>query len=430
MTAAFCPFLLQKSRSRCAYCWKFHGPPNEWRDLKKLPKWRALDILALTESNITARCNERLKELANDLRQSNGIQRVCAPKLFKGALRPYQEEGLSWLQFLARFELGGILADDMGLGKTVQALAHLLWEKERGVYNKPVLLVAPTSVVPNWAVEAEKFAPSLKVLVLHGKERKDSFDRIQDYDLVLTTYALLVRDSKALLNHSYHALILDEAQFIKNSRTNASSIARQVPAGHRICLTGTPIENHLGELWSIMEVVLPGHLGSETSFRSRFRNPIEKLNAASPRNELARRIKPFVLRRTKEDVDLQLPPKTEIVRYVEFESDQRALYETMRCAMDTRVRNALKQKGLAKSHIIVLDALLKLRQICCDPRLVKLPRAKDVKGSAKLEAVIEMVRTLVDEGRRNSAVFSIHQHARPHRAEAPRREHRVRQNRR
>jgi superfamily II DNA or RNA helicase len=378
---------------------EIYGDPSEWKELKKLPKWRALDVLAL-EGAVKTVGDEQLRALAESLRSAHGILPVHASEGFQGHLRAYQEQGLSWLQFLAAQGLGGILADDMGLGKTVQMLAHLIQEKESGRMTVPVLLVAPTSVIPNWAAESAKFAPSLKVLTLHGADRKDRFGEIATTDLVLTTYPLLARDAKHLLAHKYHALVLDEAQFIKNAKTNAAGVVRLIDAHHRICLTGTPIENHLGELWSVMESVLPGHLGTEASFRKRFRIPIEKLDDDAAKTELARRIKPFVLRRTKEEVDLQLPPKTEIVKLVEMESVQRGVYEAMRSAMDSRVRGALKQMGLSKSHIIVLDALLKLRQICCDPRLIKRENKSAVAESAKLEALKAMVETLVSEGRR------------------------------
>ncbi len=341
-----------------------------------------------------------IKSLADKLRNTAGIKAVFAPEGFALELRPYQLEGLSWLQYLREHELSGILADDMGLGKTAQALAHLLLEKHSGRMDRPSLVVLPTSLIFNWKREAQRFAPQLTMLSLHGKARAEHFQAIPKYDVILTTYPLLWRDEEALAEHEYHLLILDEAQTVKNVSSQAAQVVRKLSARHRLCLTGTPLENHLGELWAQFDFLLPGLLGEAREFTKIWRTPIEKYGNKSRRDLLARRVKPFILRRRKEDVAQELPPKTFIIRTVELEGGQRDLYETVRIAMDQRVREEVAAKGFARSHIIILDALLKLRQVCCDPRLLKLTSARRVKERAKLDLLMEMLPELVSEGRR------------------------------
>jgi superfamily II DNA or RNA helicase len=343
---------------------------------------------------------EAVQDLANKLKNTSGIQAVKTPEGFALELRPYQIEGLSWLQYLREQELAGILADDMGLGKTAQALAHLLLEKQSGRMDKPSLVVLPTSLIFNWKREAERFAPQLKLLSLQGKERAELFPLIRDHDVILTTYPLLWRDEEALAQHEYHLLILDEAQTVKNVSSQAAQVVRKLKARHRLCLTGTPLENHLGELWAQFDFLLPGLLGDTKEFTKTWRTPIERHGNKLRRDLLASRVKPFILRRRKEDVAKELPEKTLIVRTVELEGGQRDLYETVRIAMDQRVREEIASKGFSRSHIIILDALLKLRQVCCDPRLLKLSSAKKVKERAKLDLLMEMLPELVSEGRR------------------------------
>ena len=367
-------------------------------DAIRLP---ALDAARLAELERAAQLRwlggERLRALGQRLHDFSGIRPVDVPPGLQAQLRGYQRAGLDWLQFLREYDFGGILADDMGLGKTLQTLAHILVEKAAGRLDAPALVVAPTSLMGNWQAEAARFAPGLRVLVLHGKERKALFDRIGDADLVLTTYALVGRDEAALRGHRFHLLILDEAQYIKNSRAKAAQTVRLLDARHRLCLTGTPVQNHLGELWSQFHFLMPGLLGDEKTFNSVFRKPIEQQGDVLRKELLARRLKPFMLRRTKDKVATELPPKTEIVLPIELEGAQRDLYETVRVAMDRKVRAAIDAQGLARSQIMILDALLKLRQVCCDPRL--LDGAGRV-GSAKLEALLELLDTLRSEGRK------------------------------
>jgi hypothetical protein len=341
---------------------------------------------------------KRLRDLGEKLRTFSGIERVAVPKSFRGELRAYQHDGLDWLQFLARYGFGGILADDMGLGKSVQTLAHLLREKESRRLTRPALLVVPTSLVFNWCSEAARFAPKLRVLSLHGPTRAERFSEIDAHDVVITTYALLVRDTE-LHKREWHAAILDEAQALKNPLSKAAQIAMGLRADHRVLLTGTPVENHLGDLWSLFSIALPGALGDRKQFGLVFRTPIEKRGDASRGVALAQRIRPFLLRRTKDIVASELPEKTEIVHRVELGGPQRDLYETIRIAMHRRVREQIEERGLARSQIVILDALLKLRQVCCDPRLLP-PALRKTTQSAKLEALLEMLPQLVEEGRR------------------------------
>jgi SNF2 family DNA or RNA helicase len=366
----------------------------------------AMDAARLAELERAARMRwfggDRLRELGRKLHDFAGIRPVDVPAGLRAELRAYQRTGLDWMQFLREFGFGGILADDMGLGKTVQTLAHILVEKEAGRLDAPALVVAPTSLMGNWQAEAARFAPDLRVLLLHGKDRKASFDRIESADVVLTTYALLGRDEAALRKHRYHLLILDEAQYIKNSRAKAAQTVRLLDARHRLCLTGTPVQNHLGELWSQFHFLMPGLLGDEKTFNTAFRKPIEKEGDILRKDLLARRLKPFMLRRTKDKVATELPPKTEVMLPIELDGAQRDLYETVRVAMDKKVREAIDSKGLARSHIIILDALLKLRQVCCDPRLLDAAAAA---GSAKMDALLELLDTLLSEGR-SVLVFS------------------------
>lgn len=351
-------------------------------------------------SELHWRGGKAMRELGRKLKNFKGIKNVATPRGLKASLRDYQQQGLNWLQFLRSYQFNGILADDMGLGKTVQTLAHLLLEKERKRMDKPCLIIAPTSLMGNWRRESEQFTPKLKVLILQGPDRKQHFADIHNYDLVLTTYPLLVRDHETLLAQDYHYLILDEAQVIKNPRAKAARFAREVKAHHRLCLTGTPMENHLGELWALFDFLMPGFLGESKLFNQRFRTPIEKYGDTEQRQRLARRVAPFMLRRSKAEVIKELPAKTEILRSVALDTKQAALYESIRLSMEKKVRDAIKQKGLARSHITILDALLKLRQTCCDPQLLSLPQAKKVKSSAKLEMLMEMLPEMLEEGRR------------------------------
>lgn len=325
------------------------------------------------------------------------------PKGLKATLRNYQLEGYQWMQFLANNGLHGILADDMGLGKTMQSLTHILAEKEKG-NSLPNLIIAPTSVVENWQREAAKFAPDLSVIILQGHDRHQRFSVLPDCDIAMTSYALLHRDLEHFARQNFHLLILDEAQHIKNPDAQVSSAVRKLQAKHRICLSGTPIENHLGELWSLFDFLMPDLLGSADSFRETFRTPIEKNNNQARADALAHKVGPLILRRTKDQVATELPPKTSIPHLIELGTQEKDLYETVRSTMDKHVRKALAMKG-QQSQIVFLDALLKLRQICCHPTLVhsqfQAPHANaTTHASAKFDYLTDLLSTLRQENRR------------------------------
>ncbi|WP_436799956.1 DEAD/DEAH box helicase [Pseudomonas soli] len=341
-----------------------------------------------------------VRDLGRRLRDARDLQ-VAPPKDLNATLRPYQQQGLNWLQALREMGTGGILGDDMGLGKTLQTLAHLLLEKESGRLVHPALAVMPTSLVPNWLDEARRFAPGLRVLALHGPGRNKHFANLDEHDMVLTTYALVPRDLEPLKAQPWHLLVLDEAQNIKSSTSKAAQAVRELQASQRLCLTGTPMENNLGELWSIFHFLMPGWLGDSKRFTQEYRNPIERHGDAERMAHLASRIRPFLLRRTKEQVATELPAKTEMIHWVELSDAQRDTYEALRVAMDKKVRDEIARNGAARSQIVILDALLKLRQVCCDLRLVKGTEAKgSFADKGKLGSLLEMLEELLSEGRK------------------------------
>ncbi|MBK1832612.1 DEAD/DEAH box helicase [Roseibacillus ishigakijimensis] len=353
------------------------------------------------ELNLNA--DQIMKDLAafgQKLAGITSLPKKAPPKMLQAELRPYQLEGYRWLRFLAENKLNGILADDMGLGKTVQTLAFLA-SLPTGPDTPPSLIVAPTSVITNWLAEAKRFTPGLQTLLLQGQERKEKFPDIPKAHLVLTSYPLLHRDRTIFLGQQWNAVILDEAQAIKNAKTHAAQVACQLQSKHRFCLSGTPMENHLGELWSLMNFAMPGYLGNSKTFQSTIRKPIEQESDSMVQATLNRRVAPLILRRTKDEVALDLPEKTEILHHIELSKKERDLYESVRASMDKRVREALAAKGLAKSHIIILDALLKLRQICCHPRLLKTPGAQKIATGSKMTYLTQdLLPELFAEGRR------------------------------
>ncbi len=343
--------------------------------------------------------SQQVRDLIERIRTASTTATEPPPGL-EATLRPYQQHGLTWLQFLRDCNLSGILADDMGLGKTVQTLAHLLCEKQAGRLDRPALVVAPTSLMGNWRQETQRFAPALRVLILHGSGRKEHFEQLSQYDLIVTSYQLLARDEEFLTKQPYHLVILDEAQMVKNPNTLYAQAARKLVTRHRLALTGTPMENHLGELWAIFDFLMPGFLGNNRQFRQLYRDPIEKLGDSSRRKALAQRIAPLILRRRKSEVALELPPKNEMVQEIELSGAQRDLYESIRVTMESHVRDQIANMGLARSHIFILEALLKLRQVCCDPRLLKLPSAQKVTESAKLEWLEQTLPSMIEDGRK------------------------------
>ncbi len=367
----------------------------------RLSKADGARLAGLEELRPDWRGGERLRRFAKRL-NSPSAQACPAPDALNATLRPYQLQGLAWMQTLRELGAGGILGDDMGLGKTLQSLAHILAEKQAGRLDRPALVVMPTSLIPNWQDEASRFAPQLRVLTLKGSTRQKHFGELGEHDLLLTSYALLTRDIAALREQPLHLLILDEAQHIKNPSGKAAQAVREMQTRQRLCLTGTPLENHLGELWSLFHFLMPGWLGDAKSFTQEYRNPIEKHGDDARLAHLRARIRPFLLRRTKEQVATELPAKNEFVHWVELNDVQREVYETLRLAMDRKVRDEIERKGLARSQMVILEALLKLRQVCCDLRLLKGESARAARGSSsgKLDSLLEMLDELMSEGRR------------------------------
>ncbi len=353
-------------------------------------------------------------------KQSGEAKLECPPLgELETVLRPYQKQGVGWLHFLRENGFGGILADEMGLGKTLQTLAFLqsVQSGECRVGNEPMktpraalclphLIVCPTSLVFNWVAEVKKFTPELKVLALHGADRHERFSEIATSDLVVTSYALIRRDAERYRGLEFDTVALDEAQHIKNRQTQNAQAVKAVKARHRLVLTGTPLENSVLDLWSIFDFLMPGYLGSAKDFRERYELPITKNKDAEAQARLARRLRPFMLRRLKKEVAADLPAKLEQVSYCELTPDQRGVYQQVIEASRKEILAAVGAEGLAKSRLMVLTALLRLRQVCCDLRLLKLENTNPANASGKfdssgkLEMFSELLEEVIDGGHR------------------------------
>lgn len=327
-------------------------------------------------------------------------ENVAPPRLGALAmlLRPYQVDGAKWMAKRASLGLGGLLADEMGLGKTVQALAMIEANRLRGD-NRPALVVCPSSLVWNWQCEASRFLPSLSVLAIAGGERASSFERIPSCGLVITSYALLRRDIDAYRPHEFSAIILDEAQHIKNPESQNAKSAMKLRGASRFILTGTPVENALSDLWSLFEFLLPGYLGNRKDFRDRYEGPLSTPGSPELRERLARRLGPYVLRRLKADILTDLPPKLEQILEVELTPRQKAAYTQIQSAARDQV-DVLRQKSDAAARMRVLTALLRLRQASCDLRLVQPDMQDATDVSAKLDALRELLSEAMDGGHR------------------------------
>ena len=337
----------------------------------------------------------------------------------ENVLRPYQKHGVGWLQFLRTNGFGGILADEMGLGKTLQTLAFFQACRRRReeaatdsqnqkadpsqralAATQPHLIVCPTSLVFNWVAEAKKFTPELKVLALHGPDRHALFAEIKNCDVVVTSYALLRRDAEKYRELEFDTTVLDEAQHIKNRQTQNAQAVKAEKSKHRLVLTGTPLENSVLDLWSIFDFLMPGYLGAAKDFRERYEQPIAKDKNAEAQSRLARRLRPFMLRRHKRDVAKDLPAKLEQVSFCELTPDQRTVYQQVIEASRNEILAAVGADGLAKSRMVVLSALLRLRQVCCDLRLLKLENVKPANASGKLDLFGELLEEVIDGGHR------------------------------
>lgn len=357
---------------------------------------------ALLASQPEASFDETFARVRQELSDFHGVEPARQPAGFHGQLRDYQRDGVGWMNFLRRFGFGGCLADDMGVGKTAQVLALLETRREAraaGESLPPSLVVVPRSLVFNWQQEAARFTPQLRVLDYTGLTR-DNTD-FSAYDLILTTYGTLRRDIPTLSETEFDYVVLDEAQAIKNSDTESSKAARLLRGRHRLALSGTPVENHLGELWSLFDFLNPGMLGAANVFKvvgAGSRNADEET-----RRMLAHTLRPFILRRTKEQVARELPAKTEQTVYCQLEPEQRKLYEELRQHYRASLLGKIETDGLAKSKMMVLEALLRLRQAACHPGLVDPKRRGE--GSAKLDTLLSQLREVLDEGHK-ALVFS------------------------
>lgn len=399
---------------------------------------------ALLEQTEVVAVDETFAQLRDRLRSFQGVEPVAAGKRFEGQLRQYQQEGLGWLEFLQWLGMGGILADDMGLGKTIQVLAMLdRYLTEAGKDSKPSLVVAPKSVVFNWLDEAERFVPHMKVLSYAGSDRHSDRDKFEDQDLIITSYGLMRRDIEHLAEKQFAYIILDEAQAIKNPASQSAKAANIIKADNRLALTGTPIENHLGDLWSIFEFLNPGILGSHMRFNELVRagnagrngkNTSDALSDGQPPQtigratdtddteqdqtpqpvsmagsltQLSRMLRPFILRRTKKQVLSDLPEKTEQTLLCDMEPAQQQVYDELREYYRKSLMNKIdkngNKKGIGSASFMVLEALLRLRQAACHPGLIDPARSDE--PSAKLEALFEMLGEVMEEGGK-ALVFS------------------------
>ena len=366
---------------------------------------QALGLYSQAQTPFTLAADEAIEALAQKIRD---FERIPAPKpsrRFKGTLRHYQAEGLGWLEFLHEYEFGGILADEMGLGKTVQALAMLQRLKERRKKARqpslPSLIVAPTSVTTNWVYEAHRFTPDLKVALLYGPQRRALMSELNEYDIVITSYALLRLDRHLLETQEFYYVILDEAQHIKNLQAATTRAAKTLKARRRLALTGTPTENRPLELWSIFDFLRPGYLGGHEFFRNFIEKPIVDAGSGAPTTRLLNtRTRPFILRRTKAEVEKELPPKTETVLHVPMTPGQAQLYAEVLEDVRPRVLHAIDEEGIGRARVHILAALLRLRQICNHPNSIKAFRDLSGFDSGKFNALKELLADAVQNGRK------------------------------
>ncbi len=381
--------------------------PDDWRkklnyilnigevheDKLRLSEWHIPAIDAILEQATTKHTDDFYEQRIKKLRNFQGVVNVPVPKVVNGKLRSYQHEGYNWLNFLQEFRFGGCLADDMGLGKTLQALTLLQHEKDKK-NGLPSLIVCPTSVVFNWECEADKFTPDLKLYQHVGIERDKELSDFAEYDLIITTYGILLRDILKLKIIQFHYVILDESQKIKNPTSKTAKAARLLRANHRLVMTGTPIENNSLELWSQFSFLNPGLLGSLNFFRKSFATPIEKRKDKDSALLLKKMIYPFILRRTKENVAKELPPKTEKIYYCNMSKSQQKMYTKWRDYYRAMVLDKIDDIGLDKSRMNVLQGLVKLRQIACHPNLVDITVWED---SGKFESLKEIIEEVISE---------------------------------
>jgi hypothetical protein len=375
---------------------------SELPEGRRLKRTQATLIANLLGEMPAATLDAGWRETAKALASLDAPEPVPLPAGLQASLRPYQKDGLDWIAFLAKNRFGGLLADDMGLGKTLQAIAYLLHEGERGGRPLQALVVCPSSVVFNWERELGKFAPALTKLRWTGDGRAARAAELDTADVVITNYAILRRDVERLSLKRWRTLILDEAQAIKNAGSQTAEAARVIPADFRLALSGTPIENHLGELWSYFEFLMPGFFAGQKNFQERYVRHFDQPGVAE---RLRKRVTPFIRRRLKQMVAAELPPKTETVVECVFDEAQKNAYESVRAAYKLSLFEKIEKEGFAKSKIHVLEALLRLRQACCDPQLLPYEHLRGVTDSTKRDALFELMDDAVEENHK-MIVFS------------------------
>jgi len=366
------------------------------------PLYQALPIAHVLETHgIEIEADQGFKDFIYKLRNFKELAPLDVPKSFQGSLREYQKEGFNWLAFLREYGLAGILADDMGLGKTIQALTLLLYHHKNHSQRQPSLVVAPTSVVYNWLAEAEKFTPQLTTALYLGRDRTELLAKLKKDsknkpDVIFTTYGIIRRDYETLKEFQFDYLILDEAQNIKNPESVGAQACKKLKSLHRLALSGTPVENRLRELWSIFDFLMPEFLGQIRDFTEQFERPIEA-GVPEAGQKLRKVVHPFILRRLKSQVEKELPDRTDIINVCEMEEEQRSLYLDVLDECRQKVFGEIANRGIKRSQISVLAALLRLRQVCCDPRLLK-NREGEVPPSSKLAGLLEMIGEIADSG--------------------------------
>ena len=361
--------------------------------------YRAGLVTELKNQNFELVMSEKFEEFWNQISTFSTGGDTELPKGIKAKFREYQQKGFGWLWFMYKYGLNGILADDMGLGKTLQALALIQKAKEVDG-DKPVLVVCPTSVVFNWESEIQKFVPDLKCLKLSGTERKALFEKIPENDVVITSYALVRRDIEELQQFDFRYVILDESQNIKNAISQTAQSVKQLKADHKLALSGTPIENKLEELWSVFDFLMPGFLFNVAEFNYRYVNPIMERQDKTVEKRLKLQIFPFILRRMKRDVAKDLPDKVENIAYCELTPEQRDFYLDVLDSTKEELFKSIEQNGLEKSRLSIFSALLRLRQICCHPRLYDKENVKGMIQSGKFEHLKGMLEQIISEGHR------------------------------
>ncbi|MBM3845254.1 MAG: hypothetical protein FJ405_03075 [Verrucomicrobia bacterium] len=315
-------------------------------------------------------------------------------------LRPYQKQGVAWFSFLRDNQFGGVLADEMGLGKTLQTLAFLRWTRSQEQDRLPNLVICPSSLIFNWVKEAEKFTPSLKTIALHGADRHELWSQARSADLLITSYGLARRDAEQYASLEFDTVVLDEAQHIKNRQTQNAQAVKAISSRRRLVLTGTPLENSLLDLWSIFDFLMPGYLGAAQDFRERYELPIARDSDAGALSRLSRRLRPFILRRLKKEVATELPPKLEHVAYCELVDGQRVLYQQLLEAGRREMLETAEGESGGRARMAMLTTLLRLRQVCCDPRLVDAEGRTAALGSGKTELFMELLEEALDGGHR------------------------------